>query len=137
MTAGMSRTREHAEEMKRESNMKRLMSIAAIVLITGGGLWISEIQAQPATTDTTATEQTDTAVEGQSSELVEKPGMYTGVVSCANSGCHGSPAPISNSNVLQNEYDTWMHAPSRSHVRAYEVLFNKESRLIAKNMKLK
>lgn len=140
MTIVTPRTRAHAEEMKRESNMKRLVSIAAIALITGGGLWVSEIQAQPATTDSTATQQTDTEAEGQpgqSSELVEKPGMYTGVISCANSGCHGSPAPVSNSNVLMNEYDTWLHAPSRSHVRAFEILFNKESRLIAKNMKLK
>jgi len=65
-----------------------------------------------------------------------RPGMYTGVVSCANTGCHGSPAPVANSNVLMNEYDTWLHAPSPTHVKAYEVLVNRESALIAKNMRL-
>jgi hypothetical protein len=63
--------------------------------------------------------------------------MYTGVVSCANSGCHGSPAPVANSNVLQNEYDSWLHAPGPTHVKAYEILYNNKSRIVAKNMKLK
>ena len=48
-----------------------------------------------------------------------QPGQYLGVVSCAGSGCHGSPAPVENANVLMNEYDTWVHADSPSHVRAY------------------
>ncbi len=140
MSAWTESTCKHADEMKRESNMKRLVSIASIALITGGAVWFGEAKAQPAPT-TTVTQQTDTAEEDdapvQQDELVEKPGMYTGAVSCANTGCHGSPAPISNSNVLQNEYDTWLHGPPRSHVRAWEILLNKESRLIAKNMKLK
>ena len=139
MSSPFSRFRQHDEEMKRESNMKRLVSIASIALITSGAAWLGELQAQPATTATTAT-QTDTAAmesPSQSGELNEKPGMYLGIVSCANTGCHGSPAPIANSNVLQNEYDTFLHGPPRSHVRAFEILFNKESKLIAKNMRLK
>lgn len=63
-------------------------------------------------------------------------GMYTGVVSCASTGCHGSPAPVANSNVLMNEYDSWLHSVGPTHVKAHEVLFNKESALIAKNMRL-
>jgi hypothetical protein len=141
MSAATQGTRHHAEEMKRESNMKRLVSIASLALAAGGVLWLGELHAQSAaSTDTSAAQQAEVADEDapvQQDELVEKPGMYTGVVSCANTGCHGAPAPISNSNVLQNEYDTWLHGPPRSHVRAWEILLNKESRLIAKNMGLK
>jgi hypothetical protein len=63
-------------------------------------------------------------------------GMYMGVVSCASSGCHGSPAPVANSNVLMNEYDSWLHAPGPTHVKAYEVLFNQKSAVIVGNLRL-
>jgi hypothetical protein len=63
-------------------------------------------------------------------------GTYTGVVSCASTGCHGSPAPVANANVLMNEYDSWLHAPAPTHVKAYEVLANRESARIAKNLRL-
>lgn len=141
MSAAAPGTRHHAEGTKRESNMKRLVSIASIALVAGGALWLNELQAQPvASTGTAAALQAEAAEDEapvQQDELVEKAGMYTGVVSCANTGCHGAPAPIANSNVLQNEYDTWLHGPPRSHVRAWEILLNKESKLIAKNMRLK
>ena len=65
-----------------------------------------------------------------------QPGQYLGVVSCAGSGCHGSPAPVENANVLMNEYDTWVHAGSPSHVRAYEALLLPRSRQIARNLRL-
>jgi hypothetical protein len=125
--------------MERESKMKRLVSIAAIALVAGGALWRGGLEAQTATAGGTAAPPAEAAEEEapvQQDELVEKPGMYTGVVSCANTGCHGAPAPVANSNVLQNEYDTWLHGPPRSHVRAWEILLNKESKLIAKNMRL-
>lgn len=64
------------------------------------------------------------------------PGMYLGVVSCAGSGCHGSPAPVEDASVLMNEYDTWVHAPAPSHVRAYDALLLSRSRRIARNLGL-
>ncbi|MGA7615248.1 MAG: multiheme c-type cytochrome [Thermoanaerobaculia bacterium] len=67
---------------------------------------------------------------------VLKEGMYVGPVSCAASGCHGSPAPVEGAKVLMNEYDTWLHAPSPTHVHAWEVLLQPLSRRIAKNLGL-
>lgn len=63
-------------------------------------------------------------------------GMYLGVVSCAGSGCHGSPAPVANAPVLMNEYDSWVHAPAPTHVRAYDALLLPRSRQIARNLQL-
>lgn len=64
------------------------------------------------------------------------PGMYLGVTSCAGSGCHGSPAPVENAEVLMNEYDTWVHAPAPSHVHAWEALLLPRSKRIARNLNL-
>lgn len=62
------------------------------------------------------------------------PGQYMGPATCAASSCHGSPAPLENTGILQNEYDSWLHAPAPSHVKAYEVLLNPTSRRIVRNM---
>ncbi len=62
------------------------------------------------------------------------PGQYMGPATCAASSCHGSPAPLENTGILQNEYDSWLHAGSPSHVKAYEVLLNATSRRIMRNM---
>lgn len=58
-----------------------------------------------------------------------------GTVNCANSSCHGSIAPWSDSHVLQNEYTTWLRLDK--HAKAYSVLQNQQSRKIAKNLGLK
>lgn len=71
-----------------------------------------------------------------SASLPSTPGMYMGAVSCAGSSCHGSPQPIQNSNVLQNEYDTWFHAKAPTHVKAFDVLLLPRSQRIARNMHL-
>jgi hypothetical protein len=69
-------------------------------------------------------------------EPVPVPGMYLGVVSCAGSGCHGSPAPVADASILMNEYDSWVHAPAPTHVRAYDALLLPRSQLIARNLRL-
>ncbi|HSH73240.1 MAG TPA: multiheme c-type cytochrome [Methylophilaceae bacterium] len=58
-----------------------------------------------------------------------------GSVNCANSFCHGSITHWDDSNVLQNEYTTWERLDQ--HTKAYNVLLNKQSKLIAKNLGLK
>jgi len=54
---------------------------------------------------------------------------HLGVATCAASQCHGSAIPRDGTGVLQNEYVTWTQADP--HSRAYEVLSNEQSRLIA------
>ncbi|MBW3565242.1 MAG: cytochrome c family protein [Acidobacteria bacterium] len=66
----------------------------------------------------------------------DEPGFYLGPTSCAGSTCHGSPYPVENSNILMNEYDTWVHADGVTHVNAWNVLLNAKSRRIARNMNL-
>ncbi len=55
--------------------------------------------------------------------------IHMGVATCAASQCHGSAIPRDGTGVLQNEYVTWTQADP--HSRAYEVLSNEQSRLIA------
>jgi hypothetical protein len=62
-------------------------------------------------------------------------GQYLGVASCAGSGCHGSTEPLAATDVLQNEFYTWLNEDR--HAQAYNVLFNQRSSLIARNMRLK
>lgn len=62
-------------------------------------------------------------------------GNYVGVTSCANAGCHGSTVPLNSSRILQNEYYTWLN--SDRHAHAFNVLFDKRSERIAKNMRLR
>ena len=62
-------------------------------------------------------------------------GRYLGVASCTNSGCHGSTQPLNTTNVLQNEFYTWLN--NDRHAQAYNVLFNDQSARIVKNMRLK
>src|SRR5690606_8941710 len=59
---------------------------------------------------------------------------HRGVASCASAVCHGSIVPKTDGNALQNEYRTWtLHD---MHARAYKVLLNDESKLIAKKLGL-
>jgi hypothetical protein len=64
------------------------------------------------------------------------PGKHLGVVTCANSLCHGSITPWKGSNVLQTEYVTWSRVDKHA-TRAYSVLFEERSQRIAKNLGLK
>lgn len=57
-----------------------------------------------------------------------------GTVNCASSTCHGSIVPWDGSNVLQNEYTTWLRMDR--HTSAYRVLLNDDSKRIAKNLGL-
>jgi hypothetical protein len=66
--------------------------------------------------------------------FAETPGKYTGVASCANSGCHGSTQPLNASRVLQNEYYTWLNTDR--HALAYNILFSDRSARIVRNMRL-
>lgn len=63
------------------------------------------------------------------------PHQTVGTVNCASSTCHGSVTPWQDSNVLQNEYTTWLRLDK--HSRAYSVLLNEQSIRIAKNLGLK
>jgi hypothetical protein len=62
------------------------------------------------------------------------PHKTEGTVNCASSTCHGSITPWDGSNVLQNEYTTWVRMDR--HTRAYRVLLNEDSKRIAKNLGL-
>lgn len=62
------------------------------------------------------------------------PHKTEGTVNCASSTCHGSIVPWDGSNVLQNEYTTWVRMDK--HTRAYRVLLNDDSKRIAKNLGL-
>jgi hypothetical protein len=104
--------------------MKRILlalSLVAIVLIAA-----SSLTGQPAV---------QVPGSGAADEQIV-PGRYLGVTSCAASGCHGSPEPVENANILMNEYDSWLHAPAPTHARAYEVLLNPVSQRIARNLRL-
>ncbi|HET9765278.1 MAG TPA: multiheme c-type cytochrome, partial [Thermoanaerobaculia bacterium] len=62
-------------------------------------------------------------------------GHYVGPGPCAAANCHGNLEPGQVYDVLQNEYYTWS-ADDDPHRHAADVLFNQQSRLIAKNLKL-
>ena len=58
-----------------------------------------------------------------------------GSVNCASSTCHGSVTPWQDSNVLQNEYTTWVRLDK--HAKAYNVLLSDKSRKIVSSLGLK
>jgi hypothetical protein len=64
----------------------------------------------------------------------QSPHQSIGTVNCASSTCHGSIAPWTESNVMQNEYTTWLRLDR--HAKAYSTLLSQESRRIAKNLGL-
>jgi len=71
-----------------------------------------------------------TGTIANSAELPESSArQHLGVATCAASQCHGSAIPRDATGVLQNEYVTWTQ--SDPHSKAYEVLSNEQSRLIA------
>lgn len=57
---------------------------------------------------------------------------YVGVASCASSNCHGSVAPRKGSNVLQNEFVTWLKHDR--HSKAWLALANPDGKKIAENL---
>jgi|CXWL01.1.fsa_nt_gi hypothetical protein len=57
-----------------------------------------------------------------------------GVVTCASSLCHGSIVEWRDSNVLQNEYVTWLRVDK--HAGAARLLLNAQSKRIAANLNL-
>mgnify|MGYP000673699520 CR=1 FL=1 len=64
----------------------------------------------------------------------ESPDRTLGVVTCASSLCHGSIVEWKGSNVLQNEYVTWLRKDK--HAGAARLLLNEQSKRIAKNLNL-
>lgn len=60
--------------------------------------------------------------------------MHMGVATCASGVCHGSIRPRSAANVLQNEFVTWSRLDP--HSNAYNLLFNEDSKRIARNLGL-
>lgn len=65
---------------------------------------------------------------------VAQDGKHLGIASCAGSTCHGASSPAANSNVLLNEYATWVRHDK--HAKAYEALLSAESKRIARNLGL-
>jgi len=63
-----------------------------------------------------------------------EPGRYIGVATCASATCHGSTVPLDVNPVLQNEYYTWLQQDR--HARAYEVLFDERSKIIAHHLRV-
>ena len=63
-----------------------------------------------------------------------RPGLYVGPAACATSNCHGSVVRRRDYDVLQNEYYTWLNRDR--HRRAFEVLFDERSAVIARNLRL-
>lgn len=59
---------------------------------------------------------------------------HLGVASCASSVCHGKSKPVADKNVMLNEYRLW--STEDNHARAYQTLFSKESKRIARNLGL-
>ena len=70
------------------------------------------------------------AVEG----LTEQP-KFVGTGSCSSSNCHGSVHPRKGTNVLQNEYVTWLKHDK--HSRAYSVLMKSDAKRMAALLNLK
>lgn len=70
-----------------------------------------------------------------SSKELQQPGRYLGPASCASSTCHGSVRPRDAFDVKQNEYFIW--SKQDKHSRAYDVLLNERSLVIARNLRLK
>ncbi len=89
---------------------------------------------QPATQPPAAPPPSGAAATSAPATPPEEPGRYSGVASCANAGCHGSTKPMQTTNVLQNEYYTWLN--NDRHAGTYNVLFSDRSARIARNMRL-
>jgi hypothetical protein len=107
--------------------MKRLAQIA----FTATLIAIAISAQQPSSPPTRPPTPDPTTVNN----VPAQPGQYVGVGSCVNSGCHGSTEPLNASNVLQNEFYTWLNKDR--HAGAYNILLNDRSARIARNMRLK
>ena len=62
-------------------------------------------------------------------------GKYMGTGTCSSSNCHGSVHPRKSSDVLQNEYYTWMKHDK--HSKAYSVLMGADGRRMASLLNIK
>lgn len=69
----------------------------------------------------------------QANELPQyAPEKHMGVATCANSTCHSVTQKEETSNVLQNEYRTWLFHDK--HSKAFKTLLSDESKRIAKKL---
>jgi hypothetical protein len=59
---------------------------------------------------------------------------YTGAGSCNASNCHGSVWPKTGGKINQNEYNLW--SSKDKHTKAYSVLLEPRSKMIARNLKI-
>ncbi|MFT6406801.1 MAG: hypothetical protein ACJAQ6_000211 [Arenicella sp.] len=70
------------------------------------------------------------AADGDSTELPQyAPQKHMGVATCGNSTCHSVTQLEEPSNVLQNEYQTWLFHDR--HSKAYSTLLSEQSQRIA------
>ncbi|HEX9942679.1 MAG TPA: multiheme c-type cytochrome [Thermoanaerobaculia bacterium] len=63
-------------------------------------------------------------------------GLYVGPYSCGSSNCHGSARPRRVFDVLQNELFTWSRGGDPHYQKAFRVLLDERSRIIARNLQL-
>jgi hypothetical protein len=62
------------------------------------------------------------------------PSAYIGMKTCSTSGCHGSPVPLNEKKVNQNEFTIW--STKDKHRNSYSVLENSLSKQIAERLGL-
>ena len=60
--------------------------------------------------------------------------LHLGVATCSGSTCHGAAKPFDTSSVMQNEFIIWQRQDA--HANAYKVLYNEDSKRIARNLGL-
>jgi len=113
----------------RRLDLIRPLMEAAMLLTVAGGLASFPLEAQQ------GTQRPAPPSRPSSASSTMKEGMFVGVASCAGSGCHGSTQPLKATDVLQNEYFTWLNRDK--HAQAYNVLFSDRSARVARNMKLR
>lgn len=102
--------------------MKRGSELLLAILLTG-------VLVVPGRTQTPPVQPDPERIEPMRS------GLYVGAPSCGTSNCHGSVRPRRVFDVLQNEYFTWLKQDPHA-TRAFRVLFNEQSRIIARNLGL-
>lgn len=104
---------------------KTAAKIAALVALIALGIILSVMWLRP--------EPPNVPVEANDKP---RPDAYkfTGAGSCSSVNCHGGVSPRPNERVKLNEYSTWI--VEDKHAKAYRVLFNEQSKRMAKILKI-
>ena len=116
--------------------VEQLMTALSFVglLLLANPVWSQNQEESEATAEAAERESTSADAVTSLEKRALRPGRYMGAASCASSNCHGSTDALAETNVLQNEYFTWLNADP--HAEAFSVLYDDESALILRNMRL-